>query len=195
MQDGGGSWIYGRRWLPIRSGWGCFSKTHWHPVDEYYRTRDSRMNRSFFRLMGIMPVLQEPRIDYAVFDPWDPYWYGGGCRLPLPVPRGGGDWGSWRPWDMTDPTIAADLEGWMEWRAQRHREEVARIDGDIAEMSNWHPVYYDDVLEGGLQRRNQVGGGPDRGRIHQLRRELADMEQQMDRYELRGDRRGRFDRW
>lgn len=142
-----------------------------------------------------MPVLQEPRIDYVVFDPWDPYWYGGGCRLPLPVPRGGGDWGSWRPWDMTDPMIAADLEGWMEWRAQRHREEVSRMDGDVAEMSNWHPVYYDDVLEGGLQRRNQVGGGPDRGRIHQLRRELADMEQQMDRYELRGDRRGRFDRW
>ncbi|KEF62114.1 uncharacterized protein A1O9_00086 [Exophiala aquamarina CBS 119918] len=157
-------WLYGRRWQPIRSGWGCFSRTHWVPMNEYYRARNSRRIRITFQMLAIAPVVWEPQIHYVLLNPLNHLHFGGGWHLP----------------PFVFPHTGGDGDG-DDWRLARHREHIARLDGEISEIANRPQGYLDELARGW-----QVGGAalddnPDRMRLGQLWREVDELRHERDR--------------
>lgn len=203
-------WVYGRRYGTIRTGWGCFAKTRWVPMDEYYRARSSRGVRSFFRLLAIVPVPREPQIHYILFDPWDPWYYGGGWGAPLPFPHGGGDWGFWPPGfggragrrrglediyaHIGDQAVAEDIQEWDDWRTTRHRDNVARIDEEINEIVDRPQGYLEELMRGWQDGGDLFDDNPDRRRLRRLWREIGELQQERDRFEREDLQRYRRER-
>lgn len=139
-------------------------------MNEYYRARNSQRIQITFQILAIAPVVWEPHIHFVLFDPWDHWHFGGGWNPPLPpfmFPRNGGD---------------GDSDG-DDWRLARHREHMARLDGEINEIANRPQGYLDELMRGWQAGGAALDDNPDRRRLGRLWREIDDLRRQSDRAE------------
>jgi len=118
---------------------------------------------------------------------YHPTWEGQGRaqgRPPVLVPEGGynGVW-PWQPpipWGALDPTIAADLQEVEALRAQRHRTRVDEIQAEIGEIGGRIHGHVDGYVQN-LARNLMDGGDEQRGRLEQLRAEIAALDEEQAR--------------
>lgn len=207
--------MYGRRYRSIKTGWGCFAKTRWVATDDYYRAPCTRANRSFFRLLIIVPVIYNPHIHYVLFEPGAPYHYGQGwdAPFPYPFPPGPGDWG-YPPCvgggpagrrheiddmfaNLGDHEVAEDYQGYDDWRHARHGENVARLDREMNEIADRPQGYVEELMRGWQDGGDGFEDNPERRRLRRLWREVRDLQQrraQVEREDLERIRQEREER-